>query len=70
MFSSTSVSQILCKKRFSKVKATRSYSAGGTHSVLANLLDLLLLIEANMKNESIRKQENEQLVLMLCGMLD
>lgn len=70
MFSSTSVSQILCKKRFSKVKATRSYSAGGTHSVLANLLDLLLLIEANMKNESIRKQENEQLVLMLWGMLD
>lgn len=69
-FSSTSLSQILRKKRFNKVKVARSYSAEGSRSVLANSLDLLLLVEANRKNESIRKQENEQLVLTLCGMLD
>lgn len=69
-FSSTSLSQILRKKRFNKVKVARSYSAEGSRSVLANSLDLLLLVETNRKNESIRKQENEQLVLTLCGMLD
>lgn len=70
MFSSTSVSQILRKKRFREVKVRRSYSAEGTRSVLTDLLHLLLFIEANMKNESTRKQENEQLVPTLCGMPD